>query len=521
MSLLLDALQRASKDKERAAAGGVAATPPLKIRDTAPGTSYPNLQDSAVAPPAPSTAAAPAPLELSLEATDPAPHPAPEPVVERAPPAVVAPAAPAWEMTELTTPPEPVVQVSPPSPLPAPVAVGVPAPAAPAAPVPNVARPTSETPKVARTVSTSEVQGPAPAKVAQEIRRAYVPDGKAIRDKSTSSRRAMVLGALALVLAVVLGSVLFGMWGDPVAWFGGGSSLATAPTSGSTVAATPTPVPAAAEPALAASDAAPDPVAATTAKPSATSSKQAVATKPLSAAGNTAATEPPRPARKPSGNEVALGGDASKSGFVAKTRGGNALEAGYAALLEGKLDTASQAYTQALNESPEERDALLGLAYIAHKRGQREQAQDFYRRVLRQEPGNATAGAALLALDNDDDNGTNVHRARELAQQQPDSAAAVAMAGGALARSGQVAESVQYFARAQSLEPNNAMHAYNHGVALDRLGQFATARQQYERALALAERGANRGTRTFSVDALRQRVEQLRQAALPKTDGDK
>ena len=65
------------------------------------------------------------------------------------------------------------------------------------------------------------------------------------------------------------------------------------------------------------------------------------------------------------------------------------------------------------------------------------------------------------------------------------------------------------------------MHAYNHGVALDRLGQYAAARQQYERALALADRGANRGTRTFSLDVLRQRVEQLRQAALPKTDGDK
>jgi len=225
---------------------------------------------------------------------------------------------------------------------------------------------------------------------------------------------------------------------------------------------------------------------------------------------------------KPAGsNDVSLRNGIGKPGLIAKTRGVNALETGYAALLDGKLDAAAQAYGQALNDNPEERDALLGLAYIAHKTGQREQAQDLYRRVLRQDPNNAVANAGLIGLDTDADSALTASRARGLAQQQPDSAAAVALAAGVLARDGQVADAAPLFARAQQLEPTNAMHAYNYAVALDRLGQHPAARIQYEKAMQLANRGPNTNTRTFSVDAVRLRIDQLSQGGLTRAEADK
>jgi tetratricopeptide (TPR) repeat protein len=319
----------------------------------------------------------------------------------------------------------------------------------------------------------------------------------------------IVLGSLVAILALGLGSVLFGLWGDPMQWLGGSSvsgaspQIAPAPTAPEPVAEALVPAPAASTAAVGGN------------VPSSAAQAPSVTS---AASAPVAFAKPVRPA---SGNEVVLRGDVAKTGIVSRTRGANTLEAGYAALLEGKLDAAAKAYNQALGDNPEERDALLGLAYIAHQKGQREQAQDLYRRVLRQEPGNAIAGAALLALDTDADSTITAGRARELAQQQPDSAAAVALAAGALARDGQVADAALLFARAQQLEPRNAMHAYNHAVALDRLGQYAAARLDYELALQLAQRNANAGLLTFSVDTVRQRIAQLRQSEAPKPDAAK
>ncbi|MEN9477440.1 MAG: hypothetical protein RLZZ300_1581, partial [Pseudomonadota bacterium] len=51
-------------------------------------------------------------------------------------------------------------------------------------------------------------------RVAQEIVRAKSPAARA-----RPPLRLMVLGAVALLLAVALGSMLLGWWGDPSAWF--------------------------------------------------------------------------------------------------------------------------------------------------------------------------------------------------------------------------------------------------------------------------------------------------------------
>ena len=213
----------------------------------------------------------------------------------------------------------------------------------------------------------------------------------------------------------------------------------------------------------------------------------------------------------PASNQVQVQGAGATQSFQSKVRGPSPLELGYAALVAGRWDDAAQHYNQALKANSEERDALLGLAYVAQQKGQRDDAQLLYRRVLRQEPSNAIASAALLALESAADSALTASRAKELAMRQPDSAATMSMAGTAAVREGLLADAAQLFARAQFLEPTNPMHAYNHAVALDRLGQHAAAAVQYEQVLKLSEKPTV-GRNAFSADAVRERLAQLRQA---------
>jgi tetratricopeptide (TPR) repeat protein len=196
----------------------------------------------------------------------------------------------------------------------------------------------------------------------------------------------------------------------------------------------------------------------------------------------------------------------------------NPLEHAYTALQEGRLEAAQQSYTTVLRSNPFEVNALLGMAYIAHQQGQREQALDFYQRVLRQDPSNAAAMAAVLELDARIDSTTARLKAQDLAERQPDSVAAISQAAHALVAQGRVAEAIPWFARAQWLEPNNPLHAYNHAVALDRMGQVQQALAQYQHVLQLAEKTTVAQARPFSVDAIRQRVAELKSSVTAQSE---
>ncbi len=186
------------------------------------------------------------------------------------------------------------------------------------------------------------------------------------------------------------------------------------------------------------------------------------------------------------------------------------LEQGYAALTNARFDDATRAYRGALEGNPTERDALLGLAYINHSTGQRDTARAYYQQVLRQEPNNPVARAGLIALDTSTQT-TTADQAKALAANQGDSAAAQALLGNALVRENQLANAAQAFARAQSLEPGNALHAYNLAVALDKQNNYRQALQNYDRALAVPQ-GTATGLSAQQASAVRTRIDQLREA---------
>ncbi len=184
------------------------------------------------------------------------------------------------------------------------------------------------------------------------------------------------------------------------------------------------------------------------------------------------------------------------------------MEAGYSALIQGRLDEAAQSYRRALSSNPEERDALLGLANIAQRQNHPDEARVLYRRVLRQEPDNTVANAGLLSLLADSELQNAGGMARDLSERHPRSAAAFATLGGIMAREGRLADAQQAFFKAANLEPENSVHAYNLAVALDRLHKSAQAADYYERAIALADKSGT--PQAIPREAALQRLTQLR-----------
>ena len=436
--------------------------------------------------------------------------------------------APDWPNLALTPEPEPtlpsVVDV-PTDPLPLPplrppevtAAAVVSVPEAIEPPAMRVEAPeltlTTSIPPPAPVVPTAAVRPPppptpAPARVAQEIQRAKAP-----AETQRRPTRLIVLGAIAVFLALGFFSVFSGWWGDPMRWF--------VPNSQNTLIEPDTlPIdepPAELAPELAPAVAPPVVNEIDSDQPKSTTSKEKIVPKPVARSLAPAKEEIIEPTAKAvQEKEAKVAAKKEAPSIQRRSVGPSALEQGYSALTEGRLKEASQAYMQALAINPEERDALLGLAYIAHQQGREDEASAYYKRVLRQDPSNAVAQAGLIALEARVDRQDSASRARDVAEQNPQSAAAQAMLGHSLVQENRLADAQQAFYQAHLLEPAVASHAFNLAVALDRMRNYVSAQRYYEMALSLSIQSGGERASHVPHAAVQTRLDQLRSP--PATD---
>ena len=501
MSLLLDALNRASKD--RAAADAAAPSPG--------GTGWPNIALQILPNPPP------------VEQAALPPEPRPEAATSEAAPALtLASAEPAASGLRL----EPMFMEPPAQ---APVAADQPlslnpvAPASPAPkPTPAAAAPTP--------VSPAPAARPAePLKVAQNMMRAK-QGTLAVRP---SRQRLLALGGVAGLLGLG-GAVLWLGWLGPLALPGQPASqvplastpLVVNPAPTAAPATTVAPMVGSAEPPASAVAAASDPLAAMPAKAKKAARPAPAVAKagrpaPVGLTSDTAPStaEVATPSTRPAARARAAASAAKPAelpNLLASTpSGARALELAYAALTQGRLADAEAGYKEVLKTSPEERDALLGLAYIAHQGGREEGARDFYQRVLRQEPGNPSARAGLLLQNLNSDTQDLSAGAREVAAQHPASAAAQSVLGHSLVRQGRLADAQMAFQRAHALEPGAALHAFNLAVAFDRLKNYAAASTLYERALSLSTQGGGAAASGLAHAVVQKRLQELGQIGSP------
>jgi Tfp pilus assembly protein PilF len=183
-----------------------------------------------------------------------------------------------------------------------------------------------------------------------------------------------------------------------------------------------------------------------------------------------------------------------------------AIAAGYAAYQAGDLAAARSSYAQALQDEPDNRDALLGMAAV-EMRAQRYGAADaHYRRLLRVDPRDPHALAGVLALRGQQiDPVLAESRVKTLLSRDTGAEVLNFTLGNEYARQGRWAEAQQAYFKALASDPGNPDFAYNLAVSLEHIGKPGLALEQYRSALALAEH------RSFSFDrpAARKRIQEL------------
>jgi len=182
------------------------------------------------------------------------------------------------------------------------------------------------------------------------------------------------------------------------------------------------------------------------------------------------------------------------------------LSRGWSAFQSGDYDIADKAYSEVLQREARNRDAMLGMAAVADKRGETEKARDYYLRLLQLDPLDPYAHAGLASIAQTDGASLSENRLRQLIDKQPDSAQLQFVLGNFYAGQGKWPQAQQAYFSALQGDRQNADYAFNLAVSLDHLKQYSEAQRFYISSLDLAH---NRIT-GFSVDEAETRLQQLR-----------
>jgi len=181
------------------------------------------------------------------------------------------------------------------------------------------------------------------------------------------------------------------------------------------------------------------------------------------------------------------------------------LEDAFAAFNAGDLAKARDAYQQVLRYSPDNRDALLGLAAVETLDKRYDLADRQYTRLLELDPRDAHAQAALIGLRGQSDPLAAQSRLKSMIASQPGVSILHFTLGNQYAAQGRWAEAQQAYFQAYTSDPEHPDYAYNLAISLDRMHQTKPALEYYRRALALA--GERPGS--FDKAQINKRVAQL------------
>ncbi len=160
----------------------------------------------------------------------------------------------------------------------------------------------------------------------------------------------------------------------------------------------------------------------------------------------------------------------------------------YRAYQGGDYRRAEHLYRTVLSRQPEQRDALLGMAAVAARHGQTEQAQRYYGRLLQINPRDSVAHAALSGLQGAAGRELSESKLKLLLDETPQAGQIHFSLGNLYARQGRWAEAQEAYFKAFGAESRNPDYVFNLAVSLDRMGQAKPAVGYYRQALVLADR---------------------------------
>lgn len=177
----------------------------------------------------------------------------------------------------------------------------------------------------------------------------------------------------------------------------------------------------------------------------------------------------------------------------------------YEALQLGQYDKAGTLYSEVLSREPDNIDAMLGLAAIAWKQGRPTVASRFYGRVLEMEPRNPHAQAGLIAILGNADPIAAETKLKQLIDREPSGFLYFTL-GNLYAERSLWSQAQHAYFQAHQLQPENSDYAFNLAVGLEHLGQARPALDYYRKALDLSFRS---GRANFDQKLAIERVGQL------------
>jgi len=160
----------------------------------------------------------------------------------------------------------------------------------------------------------------------------------------------------------------------------------------------------------------------------------------------------------------------------------------YQDFLRGDMAAAGQNYQLVLLQDPANRDALLGLAAMAMKKQEFEEASGLYLRLLALDPKDPVAQAGMLSLNSGANPDESESRIKIYLSQEPNADYLHFVLGTLYMNQARWPEAQQAFFRACQINPINPDYAFNLAVSLDHLNEARLAAGYYRTALVLAEK---------------------------------
>lgn len=166
------------------------------------------------------------------------------------------------------------------------------------------------------------------------------------------------------------------------------------------------------------------------------------------------------------------------------------LQEAYQAYQRGDYNRAETLYRTVLTRNPQSRNALLGVAALAWRRGDRAAAAGIYDRLLRWDPQDIAAGSALLALRRSPNAVADESTLKLMLAREPESPQLRFSLGNVYARQSRWAEAQQAYFDALTRDKSNPDYAYNLAVSLDQLGHVGAALDYYRKAVQFSAQRA-------------------------------
>ena len=182
------------------------------------------------------------------------------------------------------------------------------------------------------------------------------------------------------------------------------------------------------------------------------------------------------------------------------------LDRGWTSFQREEYGIADKAYTEVLQREAHNRDALLGVAAVAGKRGETEKAREYYLKLLELDPMDAYAHAGLASIAQVEGASLSEERIKQLIEKQPDSSHLQFVLGNLYAKQGKWPQAQQAYFSAWQGDSDNADYAFNLAISLDHLKKYTEAARFYASSIDLA-RDRKTG---FTLDTVEKRLQQLR-----------